>query len=242
MRKERLYNGKDIYIYDEGEFISDLIAGQKIYFEEDSLREIVKRYDVSYVVDIGANIGNHAHFFVNNCGSHVYCFEPSTTNYQLLKLNCPDQNIFKVALGDKVGIASLITFDSCKGNNTISELWQAPPVWGTGMQNEEVLVARLDDFYLPTITFIKIDVEGSELRVLNGALDTIRMHHPVVEIEIHSDQSLQNASFEYNRSDIIELMRSIGYFVDFVDIYGNHFFKPCFLDNPSEVIGNTMVF
>jgi len=136
MRKVKLYNEKEIYLYDEGEFISDLIAMQKLYFEEDTLREIVKRYDVSYVVDIGANIGNHAHFLVNNCGSHVYCFEPSATNYQLLKLNCPDQIILKVALGEKVGTASLITYESWKGNNTIGELWKDAPDWGTGMQKE----------------------------------------------------------------------------------------------------------
>jgi len=242
MRKVKLYNGKEIYLYDEGEFISDLIARQKLYFEEDTLREIIKRYDVSYVVDIGANIGNHAHFFVNNCGSHVYCFEPSATNYQLLKLNCPDQIILKVALGDKVGTASLITYESCKGNNTIGELWKDAPDWGTGMQKEEVLVARLDDFNLPTIFFIKIDVEGSELRVLRGALETIRIHQPVVAIEMHKDQTLRDASFEYKRSDIIELMKSIGYIVDFVDIYGNHFFQPVHVENSIGSIGKTIVF
>lgn len=242
MRKVKLSNSKEICLYDEGEFISDLIAKQKLYFEEDTLREIARRYDVSHVVDIGANIGNHAHFFVNNCGSHVYCFEPSATNYQLLKLNCPDQFIFKVALGDKVGTASLITYESCKGNNTISELWKAPPDWGTGIHQEEVVVARLDDFSLPTITFVKIDVEGSELRVLKGALDTIRMHQPVVAIEMHTDQTLHDGSFEYKRYDIIELMQSIGYVVDFVDIYGNHFFQPIPPEKSIDVIGQTIVF
>jgi FkbM family methyltransferase len=242
MRKVNLSNGKEIYIYDQGEFISDIIAEQGLYFEDISLREVVSRYDVSSVVDIGANIGNHAHFFVNNCGSNVYCFEPSATNYQLLKLNCPDQIIFKVALGDKVGTASLITYESCKGNNTICELWKAPPDWGTGMSKEEVVVARLDDFNFPTITFIKIDVEGSELRVLKGALNTIRIHQPVLAIEMHPDKILRDASFEYNRSDIIELMNSIGYIVDFVDIYGNHFFQPVLAENSIGSIGKTIVF
>jgi len=36
----------------------------------------------------------------------------------------------------------LIAYESCKGNNTIVELWKDAPDWGIGMQREEVVVAR----------------------------------------------------------------------------------------------------
>jgi FkbM family methyltransferase len=229
-----MYNGKTIYLHDQGEFISDAICNSNFYFEEDTLRMIAGKYDVSSVIDIGANIGNHAHFFSANCGSRVYCFEPSSENFNLLKLNCPDQVIFKLALGENIGTTSLITYESCKGNNTLGDLWEQAPDWGTGAKTEEVVVARLDDFSFPEVTFIKIDVEGSELRVLKGAIETINMHKPVISVEMHTDETLYAGKFQYQRNDIIKLMNSLGYCVNHTDAYGNHFFTPEVMTSQSD--------
>jgi len=40
--------------------------------------------------------------------------------------------------------------------------------------------------------------------VTSGTLETIRIHRPVVAIEMHSDQNLRAASFEYNQLIILE--------------------------------------
>ena len=66
MRTHKMQNGKILHLFNEGEYISDLIYNTGFYFEEDSLRMLASEYDVSHVVDIGANLGNHAHFFSEN--------------------------------------------------------------------------------------------------------------------------------------------------------------------------------
>ena len=47
-----------------------------------------------------------------------------------------------------------------------------------------VQTARLDDYQLPPVGFIKIDVEGHEEAVLRGAAQTIARNRPVLMIEI----------------------------------------------------------
>lgn len=61
---------------------------------------------------------------------------------------------------------------------------------------------RLDDIRIPEhIDFIKIDVEGYEEMVLQGAADTLRRNHPVLMIEI----------FDENYSRVNTYLYSIGY-------------------------------
>ena len=233
--RTKLLDGSQFYLYDQGEFISDVIWQTGDYFESASLRKWQSKYDTSAYVDIGANIGNHARFFSQK-GSSVYAFEPSQQNYQILFLNCPSHHLYKVALSDTNGLAELVTYESCKGNNTISELWNQVPQWGAGIQTEQVIMARLDDFNIPRITFMKIDVEGSELRVLKGATNTLRIHRPVVAVEIHTDELLEKGNFEYRRKDIVNLMRCMDYKLMDCDAYGNHIFEPVDQASTSSIV------
>jgi len=45
---------------------------------------------------------------------------------------------------------------------------------------------KIDGMDIPKPDFIKIDVEGFELDVINGALETIRRYKPGIFVEIHS--------------------------------------------------------
>ena len=48
----------------------------------------------------------------------------------------------------------------------------------------EVPVRTLDSFGLTSVGFIKIDVEGHELAVLQGACKTIALSHPILMVEV----------------------------------------------------------
>jgi FkbM family methyltransferase len=57
-------------------------------------------------------------------------------------------------------------------------------------RQQPVATSRLDDFELGDIGFVKIDVEGHELAVLQGATDLLKTQRPtlLVEIEEHADR------------------------------------------------------
>ena len=49
----------------------------------------------------------------------------------------------------------------------------------------EIATRTLDSFNLPKLDFMKIDVEGHEVPLLEGAIDTIDVYAPIIFIEIH---------------------------------------------------------
>lgn len=72
-------------------------------------------------------------------------------------------------------------------------------------------VRTLDDFSAQLeapVDFIKCDVEGAELLVFQGGLQTIARDRPVVFSEILRKWS---AKFNYDPNDIFELFRNLGY-------------------------------
>jgi hypothetical protein len=74
-----------------------------------------------------------------------------------------------------------------------------------GETGEQVPVATLDSLWeqrlFPSIDFIKCDVEGSELEVLQGSISLLRTHAPALLIEVSRDTS----------SDVFALLHELGY-------------------------------
>ena len=137
----------------------------------------------SCFVDIGANIGNHTLYFVNELSaSNVISFEPVEETYWIL-----EKNIEIHELGDKVELHKAGVSDH-KAN--------AKPAWyhmdntgGTALsENEtgEIFLVTLDSINLKNVYFIKIDVEGMEDKVLLGGIETIKEYHPYIMIESFS--------------------------------------------------------
>lgn len=58
--------------------------------------------------------------------------------------------------------------------------------WGKLIEKITVDCKKIDSLDMPKPDFMKIDVEGFELDVINGALETIQRHKPSIFIEIHS--------------------------------------------------------
>jgi FkbM family methyltransferase len=114
-------------------------------------------------VDIGANIGWHSKI-VQNAGHNVIAFEPQPENYNILKENCnkPGSTLHTVALGDKTETLLIERNPTNYGDSFISDA-------GT----HTVSVVRLDDLLdqeiIAKINVVKMDVQGFETRVINGA-------------------------------------------------------------------------
>jgi FkbM family methyltransferase len=121
-------------------------------------------------VDAGAHIGLTA-LALSDRFERVYAFEPVPENFLCLSANVDiGVSTHNVALGSHSGECSM----EQPGEN--SGCWSARPGSGTRIE-------PLDSFELENVDFIKIDVEGFEGEVLQGAVDALKRCRPVVLFE-----------------------------------------------------------
>lgn len=131
------------------------------------------------VVDVGAQYGDYSIFLAKYIGvKKVYSFEPLAENYDIFKDNIELNNItniqpYNIALGDKTSevergiIDNMITSSESEMKSTIK-------------------IEKLDNFTSIQEEFLKIDVEGFEMEVLNGAIENIKANMPKIIVEVHS--------------------------------------------------------
>lgn len=136
------------------------------------------------VVDAGANIGAHTMAFAHAVGlsGSVIAIEPQRMLHHML---CGS-----IALNGLLNIqAKHIALGRERSTVRIPRLDYAAPNNFGGLEirghadGELVGVVPLDEWKLPRLDFMKVDVEGMELEVLNGASETIKAHRPVLCIE-----------------------------------------------------------
>jgi FkbM family methyltransferase len=153
---------------------------------EYELRELpryVRRNALS--VDVGGNIGVYT-FHLGRLSRKVITFEPNPDYVAQIKaLGVRNNEIEQVALAGQVGEAELripaLADGEAPGMASLSET--AVPD-DSCLRTIHVRMARLDDYGLTPVGFIKIDVEGFEESVLSGAMETIRRERPNLLIEI----------------------------------------------------------
>ena len=150
-------------------------------------------------LDIGANVGLWSRSLCKNFNS-VVAFEPVSMFRECLMRNVVADNlqVKDFALGNTRTTATMIITEGNTGHTHID-----PATLGTG----ETEVYRLDDLDLYTVDYIKMDCEGYEYRILQGAEQTIRRCRPVVVVE---QKPHDTYSSQYAQHAAIELMKSWG--------------------------------
>ena len=135
-------------------------------------------------VDAGANRGVWTEVLRRH-SRRVCAFEPNPKMCaELRRCARPDVEVFPLALSDRSGHADLLVPQNDRGySNQGASL--SPARIGDGRFGVmRVETRRLDDLALDDVGFIKIDVEGHELEVLEGARETLRRHRPTLVVEI----------------------------------------------------------
>jgi FkbM family methyltransferase len=159
-------------------------------------------------VDVGASIGDWT-FFVAKEGNEVYAFEPSPKAYGILRKKAQTYSnvkLYMYALGDKdvVGRLGLSAFTlSGTMDLEINDL----PGGGT----IDVPVHKLDSLQLPTVGVIKIDTEGYEIPILQGARKTIQKDKPRIIIEIHKATGKAAETYDEELRRIKIILDDFGY-------------------------------
>lgn len=155
----------------------------------------LKQYLRGTVLDIGANIGTHTHFYSQH--AEVHAFEPNPIAYECLAHNCPNVNLYNVAVGAEPGFVSLVPDHSNPG-----------ATYTTSTKSKEIPVITIDSLHLEACNFIKIDVEGDEIEVLLGARSTIAQFRPVMCIECNETTLVRKG---LTSNDLIAHLNLINY-------------------------------
>jgi len=186
IKKQINYQNNNIDIF----FLNDFIYQHsgETFFEIEILEKLINNnINFKNTIDIGANIGNHTNFFCNiGKAENVYSFEPIKENFEiLLKNNTNQKNCYNLGLSNYNGYGFM-------NNNHPHNSGTAKLISEMGNNENRIQCITLDTLNLKDITFIKIDVEGHELFVLDGGKYTILNSHPDILIEIHDDITIED--------------------------------------------------
>jgi FkbM family methyltransferase len=167
---------------------------QGVFYEREELSIIEEYFPRGGVLlDIGANIGNHsvfAGYFL--FPSQIIVIEPNPAACRILDINIRlnnfsrlvDMSLSRFGFADAAGLAVAVTPPGNLGGTRLDACQRTgglPLVRG-----DDVLLGRRVDF-------IKLDVEGMELRVLDGLSEVIRAHRPGMLVEV---DARNNEGFE----------------------------------------------
>ena len=155
-------------------------------WELDEYNEVMQHIPKkSVALDIGAHVGLWSKRLVKEF-EHVHCFEPVKKHIECWHANVTNDfnnvDIYNVALSVAAGTSKMKVPVKNSGMATLHyEGLNAAVVEAT---EEDVEVRTLDSYDFDQVDFIKIDVESFELKVLQGAENTIRKYKPIMYIEV----------------------------------------------------------
>ncbi len=134
-------------------------------------------------LDVGANKGVYA-YALSLHSRRVHAFEPNPKLFKVLKKWGRGKiDLHPMALSDVTGSANLFIPRSAKGfSNQGASLSTDKVTSAHGVLS--VQCSRLDDLGIEDVGFMKIDVEGAETRVIEGARETIERDRPVMMLEL----------------------------------------------------------
>jgi FkbM family methyltransferase len=185
---------------------------------------LVRQGDI--VVDIGANVGWYTRYLSNLVGStgHVFSLEPIPNTFALLTAcvkhyGLSNVELFNVAASSTDGSAAMHVPNYPSGGKnyymaSIVEDGQA----AAGLSRQPVESRSLDSLLggqRNKVGFIKCDVEGHELEVIQGALQTIKSSKAAWLIEI--DRRTDPDNIDSNSARIFKDFEANGYTVWWFD-------------------------
>jgi FkbM family methyltransferase len=189
------------------------------------LQRLTPRGSVAY--DIGANIGLYSRFLLNYFGAgSLVAFEPMFENAEILRSNLaeePSVRIIEAAIADFNGIDELQLDDVMSASAVLNVITQGKASVGRRNCGLPPLTRRVEVFALDSAikTFqlrkpdvLKVDVEGAEARVLNGAAALLREVKPRIAMELHGPACARDA---------VRLLTRAGYHVYGYMRQGNEF-------------------
>lgn len=162
--------------------------------------------DDGRAIDVGANRGIYS-YIISKYKCKLEIFEPNPDCLKLLEAwssNFSNISIHPFGLSSHEGQANLhIPIDENGMEHDASASLQKNLF--ANSRNQKINIKNLDGFNFDKISFIKIDVEGHEIDVINGGLKTIQANMPALLIEIEQRHNSQNID------SIFQMILELGY-------------------------------
>jgi FkbM family methyltransferase len=173
--------------------------------EANALRRFATRYD-GEVLDVGANVGQWASMAAELLkNNRIHCFEAASSNFEKLQASLgsrPNVILNRFGLG---GESKEIEFYFYPESPTRSSAYYLED--GYRKEKTRVSIIRGDDYvsqkHIHTVSYLKIDVEGMEIDVLQGFAATLKAG------------KIQAVQFEHGQYHIV----TRHFLKDFVDLF-----------------------
>ncbi len=201
-----------IKCFNNNDYVSNFILNGNIW-ENDIYQNIFKKYikENITILDCGTFIGTHTILLSKlNPSNDVIGFEMMPEHYKVLVDNIKLNNlenvlVFNTALDEKLGRTQMPDHTYAMSNVNFGGISLL-----SSKINIKIPTLTLD-YILPfvdelkPVQFIKIDVEGYEINVLNGAKELLTKYKPIILIEI------SKGTDKFLGSDIWKFLQGLNY-------------------------------
>jgi FkbM family methyltransferase len=210
------FDGIPIRLAPHGEVAGDVWTQLRRERQDDSFLLTALKPGMIFF-DVGANVGLFAISVAKKLGGKgVFAFEPCSSTYGLLKQNLllnrlADVNVAQIALGDSVGEGVLQI--NVRGKDGLNSLSQATHPSSKVVGQEGVRITTVDAFMkdqnISRVDVMKVDIEGAELMMFQGARDLLeRADAPLI---LYEGFGFLTRGFGYHPVEILWFLESCGY-------------------------------
>lgn len=209
LNKTKIFGKYKFFYLENDRYIGKRIALEK--YEPYETKLILRQAKVGdVVVDVGANIGYYTVLLADKVGKagKVYAFEPDKVNFEILKKNVEVNNLKNVVvvnagIGSKSGKKILYKSKNNLGDHKLFN----DQFLISNVKKETVKIIKMDDYLEGVkVNLIKIDTQGWEPEVIEGAKNIISKNKPVIFLE-YSPASYQQAKL--NGEKMMDFLRKI---------------------------------
>lgn len=188
--KRFFYNWKKTYGYNENPHRCEI--------SYNLAKPFIKKFN--RCIDIGCRDGEFTRWLESDF-KHTYCFDVFRSRFfeWNVPVNKGTTTLFHCALSHEAGMRNqkhLVKDEddrsNVRGKHTTFSEDDIRKVKNVGIPDR---CFTLDSFYLGKIDFIKIDVDGGELQVFQGAKETILKNRPVILMEL--ERPIQYEAMQY---------------------------------------------
>lgn len=174
-------------------------------------------------VDIGAHVGSYCLSLAENF-EKCYAFEPSKDVYNYLIANIGITKLnnkitaYEVALDSDKRHSDYYVRESGNGTSGLKLVEKGALIVGDDLGYYSVQTNTLDSYNIRNVGLIKIDVEGYEMSVLKGAVDTIvKNNYPTILFEcnyfcsFYPEFEAQGLNLQESQKKVFDFLSELGY-------------------------------